>query len=284
MLGKSGFLFFVLVCIMASCNKHTPDSNRILIAEVNNQFLYLDELEQIVPPSKNEQDSAEIANMYIRKWATDILMYDKAVQNTSDLAEIERLVSDYRKTLIVHQYQQRLVEQRTTHSPSEEDMKNFYEVYKSQMVLKENMLKGLLLVVPEDAPQIKKVYEWVKKGDIESIESIDKYSLQNAISYDYFMDKWVPLAEIGKKTPFNFQNPTEFLAKNQIAETSDSTHHYFLRIEAYATVGQTEPYELAKEKIKNILENKSSIDYVSQVEKEIYNDALVKQILKIYKP
>lgn len=259
-----------------------PDANRTLVAEVNNNFLYLDEIEQVIPENSLPADSTDIANKYIRKWATDILIYEKAMQNISDMSEIDRLVNEYKKSLIIHQYQQKLVEKSRKKKTTEEETLAFYEEYKGQMILKENIIRGLLLVVPEDAPNIRKVYDWVKKADQESIESIDKYSLQNAISYDYFMDTWIPLAEVTRKTPFNFTNPAEVLSSNKTIETSDSTHHYFLRIDSYAIVGQTEPYEIAKEKIKNIISTKNNSEYISKTEYDLYNDAVAKKKIKLY--
>lgn len=277
-------ILLTLSAFIISCNNKTPDDNRVLVAELNNNFFYLDELEAILPPGLSGQDSTEFADLYIRKWATDLLMYDKAVQNTSNPAEIERMVNDYKKTLTVHQYQQKLLEQQRAPEPSEEEMIAFYEAYKSQMILKENMLKGLLLVLPKDAPNMAKVKEWVNKGDQESIENIDKYSLQNAISYDYFMDKWIPLTEIIRKTTFTTSNPTDFITTNKVIETTDSTHHYFLRVDSYVAIGQTEPYEVAKDKIRNILTTKYNAEYISNIETGLYKDAVAKQKIKIYKP
>lgn len=275
--------FFFITFLLCSCNGKLRDSGREVVAEVYGNFLYMDDLQQIIPPDLHRSDSTELADKYIQKWATDLLMYEKAKQNISDMSEIDRLVNEYRKTLTIHQYQQRLVEQTPSKEPDEDAILEFYETYRPQMVMKENMIQGLLLVVPEDVPNINEVRQWVIKADQESIENIDKYSLQNAISYDYFMDTWIPFSTITRKTPFQIQSPTKFLSTNNLAETSDSTHHYFLKISSYAIVGQTEPYDLAKEKISNILSMKNNTQLISDLENELYKDAVANRTVKIYK-
>jgi len=47
-----------------------------------------------------------------------------------------------------------------------------------------------------------------------------------------------------------------------------------LRIEAYKTSGQVEPYEMAKKRISVILLNKQKADFISKFEEELYNDAI----------
>ena len=276
------FLLFI-TGILSGCNNKTPDSNRKLIAEVNGSFLYLDEVQQIVPPNALPEDSVELAQKYIQKWATDVLVYEKAKQNISDITEIDRLVNEYRKTLTIHQYQQGLIERdRKAQDPTEEEMMNFYEHYSNQMILKENIIKGLLLIVPVDAPNISNVSKWVKNADQESLENIEKYSLQNAVSYDYFRDTWIPFAEVLRKTAFNTINPSHFISNNTMVEETDSTHHYFLRIDEYLTAGNIEPYELAKNKIKNILLTKRNSDIIIKLENQLYQDALSRRTLRIY--
>ncbi len=193
------------------------------------------------------------------------------------------MVENYRKTLIIHQYQQKLIEQRLPKEPSEEDMRAFYEQYSDQFVLKENIIKGLLLIVPEKAPRMSNVKSWVQSGNTKSLENIEKYSLQNAISYDYFGDRWLPFSQILKKIPLQVEDPSSFVSSHRFVEASDSTHHYFLRIESYRTVGQVEPYERAKDRIAAILLNKHKADFIFQFENSLYEDAVKNETVSFFK-
>ena len=276
MMSKFTFVSLVLLSfiLLGSCTRKKQEVTGKPILEVEGKFLYADEIRQVIPPNVKDSDSTEIANSYIRKWVTDVLMYENAKRNVTNKAEIEDLVENYRKSLTIHQYQQKMIDQRLPKEPSEVDLKAFYDEYSDQLTLKTNVIKGLLLIVPQSAPKIESVRSWVQTANAKSLESIEKYSIQNAISYDYFGDKWLDLGDVLKKIPLKIEDPSKFVSSNRFVETSDSTHHYFLRIEAYKTSGQVEPYEMAKKRISVILLNKQKADFISKFEEELYNDAI----------
>jgi len=276
-------LFILSLIVFGSCKSKTPDVARKPYLEVEGKFLYADEIEQVIPPNVNDTDSTEIAQSYVRKWATDVLMYENAKRNITNKAEIDELVENYRKSLTIHQYQQRMIEQRLPKEPAEEDLKAFYNEYGQQLLLTENTLKGLLLVVPKNAQKMANVRGWVQSANSKSLESIEKYSIQNAISYDYFGDKWLPLSEVLKKIPLKIEDAAHFLSANKFVETQDSTQHYFLRILSYRLSGQIEPYDMARKRISNILLNKQKADFISKFENEIYDDAVKDETITFFK-
>ena len=282
---KATFIFFIFcaLVLLNSCSKKSVEVKGKPLLEVEGKFLYPEEIQHVIPPNVNDTDSTEIAQSYIRKWVTDVLMYENAKRNITNKAEIDELVENYRKSLIIHQYQQKMIEQRLPKEPAEEDLKAFYTQYSTQLVLKENILKGLLLIVPKNAPKLANVRSWVQSANTKSLESIEKYSVQNAISYDYFGDKWLDFSDVLKKIPLKIGDPSKFLSSNRFVETSDSTQHYFLRIESFRLTGQVEPYEMAKDRITNILLNKQKADFIFKFEKDIYDDAVSNETVTFFK-
>jgi len=278
------FIIFIISLLATfSCGNNTADTSRQKLLEVEGKFLYLDEIQQILPPNVNAKDSAEIAQSFIRKWITDLLLYENAKRNITNKAEIEQLLEDYRKSLIIHQYQQKLLQERLPKEPTEEEIKAFYDNYKDQLTLKENVIKGILLVTPANAPQLANVRSWVQSGNTKSLESIEKYSMQHAISYDYFAERWISFSEILKKLPLQLEDQTSYLSGKHFIELSDSTKHYFLNIKASKLIGQTEPYDLAKPKIINLIMNKLKADFISNFDDEIYNDAIKNETVTFFK-
>ena len=267
------FFFFILTISALACSDKGGDIKRTPVLEVEGKFLYQDEIDQIIPATASLIDSADIAERYIKKWVTDVLVYENAKRNINKLNDIEKRVEEYRKSLIINEYEQALIKERLSGVVTEDEMKKFYETYKSQLISQENLIKGLLLIVPKNAPQIDKVREWVRLSNTKSLENIEKYSLKNAISYDYFMNNWTSFGEILKKAPFRIEDSGVFVRSTSFAETSDSTKMYLLRIVSSIPTGQTEPYDLAKKKISSILLNKKTSDFIIQFENDIYKDA-----------
>lgn len=268
------YLLIIVLSAFFSCTNKTADTTRQKLLEVEGKFLYLDQIQEIIPPNVNAKDSAEIAESFIRKWVTDVLLYENAKRNITNKEEIDELLEDYRKSLIIHQYQQKLLQERLPKEPTEEEIKAFYDKYKDQLVLKENIIQGILLVTPANAPQLANVRSWVQSGNTKALENIEKFSMQHAISYDYFAEKWVPFSEILKKLPLQLEDQANYLSGRRFVDLSDSTKHYFLSIKASKLVGQTEPYEMARPKIVNLIMNKLKADFISNFENDIYNDAI----------
>jgi len=261
---------FVISMLLVACNQAEQDKEREALLEVEGKFLYRDQVEAIIPPNVSTADSTQIADGYIRKWVTDVLLYENAKRNIDNKAAIESLLEEYRKALTVHQYQQKLIQQRLPKEVSEDEVRKFYEQYSDQFVLKEQFMKGLLLVVPVGAPDLSDVRSWVRSGNPKAIENIEKYSMKNALSYTYFYDRWMSYSELQKKMPVQ---PHE-LQGQRFVESSDSTRHYMLNIQELRNTGDAEPFETARPRIAEIILNKLKSEFVAGFEDELYNDAV----------
>jgi hypothetical protein len=279
---KVRFLIAItIINLFVSCTQKTSDTNRKPILEVEGKFLYQDQIQDILPPNISKKDSAVIVSRYKKAWVTDVLMYENAKRNISNQNDIEELVETYRKSLTIHQYQQKLIQQRLK-EPTDEELSTFYEQYQSHLILNENVIKGILLILPSSAPNLANVRNWVKSCNSSSLEKIEKYSVQNAISYDYFGDKWLTLNDVISKIPLQVSDLTSFVRTNRFVERSDSSKHYFLRILSYSCVGQVEPFEMAKEKINIILQNKKKEEFISNFESELYQDAVKNETVNFF--
>ncbi|UPT66777.1 MAG: hypothetical protein M0D57_20475 [Sphingobacteriales bacterium JAD_PAG50586_3] len=68
---------------------------------------YLDEVElrTILPKNINSADSALFAKNYIERWAKDNILIDKAEDEGIDDVNIDKMVENYRKQLLLAAYQ-----------------------------------------------------------------------------------------------------------------------------------------------------------------------------------
>jgi hypothetical protein len=278
------FVLSQLLTGLTSCQKgeHKEINTSNPIVEVDGLYLYADDIQKVIPPNISDKDSIEIAESFIRKWVINILLYENAKRNITNKEEIDNLVEDYRRSLTIHQYQLLMIEQNVPKEPTDDDIKNFYENFGDQLKLKENVIKGLLLIIPKNAPKINDVRAWVRSSNEKSLEKLDKYSLQNAISYDYFGSNWIPFNEVLKKIPLTVENAGDFISSTKYYEIQDSTQYYLLRILDSKRIGQTEPLDLAKEQISQILLNKYKSNFVNAFENELYMDAVQNETVIFY--
>lgn len=235
--------------------------------------MYKKDLQQVLPVGLSKDDSLLFAENYIRNWIEDVLLYDKAKANIPDNTEIEKLVENYRKALIVHTYQQELISQRLLPNLSEQDIAEFYEKNKSLFVLERPLIKGLFVKVPLKAPQLNEVRKWYKTETHEAVENLEKYSLQHAISYDYFYDKWVAVSDVLGKIPIKEGNPEEYIHANRHVELQDTAYYYFLNVADYRKKGDEEPYDFARTTAKDMLMNLRKVDFIKDIKASLYKEA-----------
>ena len=278
----------IAICgvLCVSCQKKKPeaDASRQPLIEVEGRFLYQDELNAVIPQGISTADSAALADAFIRNWATNVLLYENAKRNVANEAEIEQMVEEYRKSLTIHYYQQRLVAQRLG-DVSDDEVAAFYEAHATQFPLHDNLLRGVFLKVPNSAPNIDKVRRAFKKlDDDQNIQKLEEYSVQHAASYDYFVDTWILLNDLAKRMPLEGIDQKALLTNNAFYETSDSTYTYMLDIVDYKLVGTTAPLEVVNERIRTMLNNQRKMEYIKQFELSLYDDAASSGKITFYPP
>ena len=126
-----GLLIFLLC---AACSEQHDHKGWTPLVELDGNFLYREDLQSVLPAGLSKDDSLLFAEHYIRNWVEDILLYDKAQSNIPNNGEIDKLVENYRKALIMHTYQQALIHQRLSEEISEQDLTEYYE--KNQALFK----------------------------------------------------------------------------------------------------------------------------------------------------
>ena len=132
------------------------------------------------------------------------------------------------------------------------------------------------------APDVNNVRRWYRNESNEAIENLEKYSLRNAVKYEYFYDKWIPVSEILNLMPLHVPDIDKYLEKNQHIELKDSAFYYFLNVSEYRLSGAQEPFEYAEKQIKNMLLNIKRINFMKQMKTDLYQQAIKNDEVKFY--
>ena len=270
--------FYILCGLigLSSCTKNATPQQKGTLVKVNEHTLTKEDVLSVLPKNISSADSLLWAESYIKQWVKDNLVYDVALQNLGDKnrAEIDRLVDSYRRSLVRYRYQEQLVHERLSANITDEEKRNFYDENQDQFELDHSLIKGLFLKIPIDAPNLDEVKKWYRSTSEASIEKIEKYSVQNAVVYDYFYDKWVSFDEVFVNIPIQVTNENEFLRAHSFVEIADSSYCYLLNIEEYVAKGKIAPFEYASKQISDMLVNQRKVQFLKNFEEELYNDAI----------
>lgn len=275
----AGIFFLPLI----SCTDKAPRSKGDVLVSVGQHTLTAFEVKKLIPKTLSSQDSLMMAESYVKKWVKNALIYDLANKHLEDeKEEIDRLVDAYRQSLMSHKYEEKLVEERLSAEISDKEISDYYEANKESFLLEEDIVKGLFLKVPSDAPGLSDLKKWCNSGGDELIEKIEKYSLQNAVIYDYFYDRWMSGEEIAENMPVKKSEFNRMLKTDKLIEVSDSAYCYLLKVKEVEFKGNRAPFDYASAQIKEILLSQRKSEFLRSFEEEIYNEAIRKGNVKFH--
>lgn len=279
---KFGMLFCVAMGLLG-CSQQYDHKGMTPLVEVAGKFLYEEDLRQAMPLNLSKDDSVLFAEHYIRTWVEDALLFDKAEGNIPDNAKITALVENYRKALIMHVYQEELVNQKLPGEITDEEVKEYYEKNKSLFVLEKPIVKGLFIKVPLHSQGLADVRRWYKRNTQDAIEKLEKYSLRNAVTYDYFYDQWKPVEDLASIVPVKeLKTDGKYLDRNRNLELKDTAYHYFLHVEDFQGEGKVKPLDFAKAEITEILINLKRVNFIEQVKEDLYRQASERNRINYY--
>ncbi len=272
----------VAMMLFVSCEEQISHNGKTPLISVDKQFLYKEDVEQHFAANRHLVDSVGFINDYVRHWLEDVLLYNMAQRNVSNSKEVERLVENYRRSLLLNIYQDRLIDQRLLPEIADEKIQEFYEQNKLLFLMKEPMLQGLYLKVTKKAPKLASVRKWLKSATTEDIENLEKYSLTNAIAYDYFVDTWRSLDNIAARMPMTAEALMRSLEKDTFVEVSDTGAFYFVNAVGILRKDDPMPLEMAAAEIRTLLTNSMKANFIKSVKSDLYNEALESNRIKIY--
>lgn len=271
---KNWGVILVIAAAMTGCGQEHNHKGKTPLVEVSGEFLYKEDLQAALPLNISKDDSVLFAEHYIRNWIEDALLFDKAEGNIPDNDKISKLVENYRRALIMHTYQEELVNQKLANDISEEEINAYYEKNKELFRLDNPLVKGLFIKVPLSSPDLENVRVWYRKNNQDIIEKLEKYSLRNAVSYDYFYDRWTSVPDVAAKIPLKvLDTDANYLDKNRNVEVKDTAFCYFLHIEDFLGKDKQKPLDFARDEIKEILINLKRVEFINKVKEDLYQRA-----------
>ncbi len=274
----------ILACfVFNSCSKMPSSESSPAVASVDGKVLTIDELQKAIPKNVSKNDSLAFTQNYISRWVKSSLLLRKAELNlTPKEKDVKQILEDYRASLLIHKYQQKLLLEK--HSPliTNKEIEGYYNKMSENFILNEDIIQGVFIKLPLNAPNLSQLKQWYKSDNPEDMVTLEEYCYQNATNFDIFLDKWVTVDAISKLLPKPIPNTPNFLKYNKFYEVKDSTSHYLVSFRDFHKTDEIAPLQYVTDKIKAILLNKKRIEFIQNLEEELYQEGLKQKVIKFY--
>jgi hypothetical protein len=276
------YLFYCsFVLLLISCGQEDVSTTEKPLATVFNKSLYPSDIAGLVGKNVSVKDSTFLMNSYIENWAKEQLVIALAEQNIPADLDVNKLVEDYRKSLIRHTYEQKLVEQRLDSAITETEIETYYEGAKDQYQLEETVIRGYFIKLIEEAPlQDSLTIWWKMKTKYDKVKLVeycrsyaDKFLIQDStwVSVDYLAAEF-PVASLSQS---NFANGYQI-------NTKKDGYLYFVKLNKVVKKGQTAPLSYVREKIVRIILRKRRFELLENMTEVLYKRELQKENVKIF--
>lgn len=281
-MNKTAFYIVILALILTSCSVFVDNGEPV--AKVGVHVLTLEELQKNVPDYLDETDSALWADDFIKKWIQRELLLMKAEENLGPgMKDVSQELEEYRNSLIVYRYKNELMKQKMDTIVKETDVQDYFSKNKDSFILNRNIVKAIYIKIPLAVSSPENIKELCASNDPEKQARLNEYCMTYAKAYDRFSDQWVAADLVLANTPVETTNQQSILQKNRFIESNDTDYYYIVFIRDYRLTGQVSPVEYVYNDIRNLILSKQKIQFLKQIEKDIYKEGLDSKKVKLFK-
>tara|TARA_B100000963_G_scaffold97322_2_gene84041 strand:+ start:9109 stop:9948 length:840 start_codon:yes stop_codon:yes gene_type:complete len=278
---NNNFLFILCSVFIVSSLSCISDKDEDIIASVNEKKLYLLDIKLNMP--KYLEDSSYFVEKFINDWTRKQVMLSEAEMNlNSNLEKYEKQIEDYRASLLIHAYQKELLNQNFDTIITSFEIEEYYRKYKKELVLSNNIFKGRFIKIEKNVPEIDKIKILIKSENLSEIEDLKEYCIQFASDFYLNSEEWIYFKALSQIFPNIVNDGQAFLKNNTVFTDEDDKYMYYLYVKDSQAKESISPLSIVKGKIRSTILNTKKVNYLKDIEDELYQKALSKNKIKIY--
>lgn len=276
-------IFFVLL-LTVSCKQSvdkTGTEESEILANVGDQKLTKTQFLDEAIKTLNSSDSAEMAKQQLNAWLTEAIFYEEAKSKLlEEEVDIESQVNDYRKELVNHIYQTKLIEANLDTNVSAGEIEAYYNNHLDNFILKDNIVKVNYYKIPLKAQGLEKMKRLLNATSEKDKLQLANLALQYAENFFNSDSTWLYLEDIKKEIPNLREQPDLVLNKGRVMEFNDDFYFYYLKIKDEKIRNSPSPLSFERQNIKSFIINKRKTDLINQYKKQLFENYLSKNKLK----
>lgn len=257
------------------------------IVRVGRKELSINEIDNLMPSNLRGEDSINYVRQYVDRWVVRQLKVEEADRLfSSSEREIERLVEEYRQTLLSSRVDQYYIEEQMVDDVTEEDIAEYYNTHKSDFVLDRTLVKGRILCYDAKYRQSKRLAEQMRKA--ATSQSEDKTFSDTCEKNGFLLidnrTEWVNFADFLTNLPTTrTQDYEPLLDKMGIQKMEANGLHYLFDFTSVCRKGNVAPLEIVAENIRRILVTQRRSEIIKRHEESIRQKAMEEGHVSIYK-
>jgi len=281
--SKNSLFLIIILLFFVNC-EYFSNTPKLAIARVQDKYLFFNEIKDKIPINLSKEDSIVFVRNKIISWAKKHILNEKALINLNieEQNKLLNLVESYKSDLFSHSYQEKIVKSSMDTLILDYDVENYYNLNKSNFKLNQDLVQARFMKIKSDNYNIKDVRNRFKRFNREDIIFLDSISLQFS-SFSFNDSVWINKDLFFSKLPdIKSYVKNNIVKKALFYQLEDSLELYLIKINNSIFKNDVSPLDYIRPTLKQILLNKKKLDFLSDFEKDLIEDAIQKKELEIY--
>jgi hypothetical protein len=258
-----------LLGAIIACSNKSKGKDAVIVT-VGSHSLHQSELSQLIHEGTSTQDSVAIIDGYVQSWIREKLMVMEAEKKVSSDLNINKLVDEYRSSLLVDNYEKKLVESQLDTVISENDLKSHYDQYKSQYILSQGIAKCIISKVSLKVQGTHALEKALDKNDkTEALFLVKEKSVFHHID----TARWLTKEDIKAMVPQGFAEKIDIESK-RVQTYKDKEYQYFVKILRSYDESEVPPFSYISDKVAKVILSERKNTLLKQVRESLYSNAV----------
>lgn len=269
--------YLLLACQLVS-KPNQPDRE---LAKVHNKSLYLSELDGMFPEGTSKADSFLIINAFVERWIRETLVLQEAERNIPSDLNIDKLVRDYRASLIRSNYEKILVEELMDSTINADELVAYYNKHQEEYQLEGIIIRCYFIKMPLSAPGANQVSTWWDMiSNTENRARLTDYCSQYANMHLLEDSAWYRIEDIASELPRGML-ATENASRRELTERAGD-YQYYLRILDVKNKNQIAPLSFVQDQVRRVILRDRKQKLLEQKKEEMYDLEMRRNNIQVY--
>jgi hypothetical protein len=273
----------LLIVTLWSC-KHKEKVNEdegILIASVLSKKLYLHDVSNMLPSGLSPEDSIIQLTSIAERWAQDQVMLNQAEKNISKDLDLDKLINDYKSSLVLMNYEKKLVENNMDTLVNENEIKSWASLYGKDFILQEKIIQCYYLRVSNEEPKLDKLRVWWQMSKPENKDSVLHFCSTHPVPFLLQDSVWLPLDDLYSVMPEELLEKSN-LVKGRTTSWDDDEMIHFFKVIDLKEESEPSPVSYIKDEVRNMILRKRRQEFLHEAKQSHYSNYIKDNKVKIY--
>lgn len=268
---------YIILLTLVACNGKPNKTTDPLIASAGNRNLYLSDIKELIPEGSTAEDSSLIANQFIDGWIRKSILLKEAASSLGPQIDIDQLVKDYRESLLIYNYEKKLVEEQLDTIVTIEQKEAFYNQNRETYKIVNPILKGSYIIVPSNFQGLTGFKRnWIRQNKDE----IYDFATNNNLTASLNDSIWITFATFKNQLPEDIFTDDQYRSENPIDKVSDGKQ-YFVKVEEFLDIGEIAPLDYIEDKVEKVILYNRKIKLLKNIKEQLYQKELQLNRVKI---